>query len=104
MITALTFIFKGINYQTVNGDCYERAKYCHGLPINGCLGVSTEEVDLESENQCEYSEDIKERCNQLGEKICQNGSSNDWGKNAYVRNIQCSSWMSEYDFEVKACN
>lgn len=103
-LISLVTMVNGFNTGEYQGECYERSVVCHGIPVDGCLGFPSESIEVNEENECDSSEDIKERCNNVKQELCTDrGAPANWSEISYVRDLECSRWMEEYEFEVEEC-
>lgn len=104
LVLIFLFMFSGLGTVQINGDCYVKEKTCYGIPgENGCIGIQTQTVKVEDRASCGYVEEIKSECRSLKQDLCGTSLEQNWSQNSYTRNLKCSRWMSEYDFEVQQC-
>lgn len=81
---------------SINGECYNRDTVCVGLPTENCLGLQFEEINIESEQKCDKSEEIISTCEDFGRNLCEAGQMN-WKDSAEVSGLKCSQWNQKYD-------
>lgn len=102
VLLAMTTI--GIKQGVAQGTCYQRNTICHGAPIGEtCLGFQREEITLEEKSECEELSEIEESCNQLKQRACMQGNTENWVESSTTSNLRCSRWIEGYDLEVERC-
>lgn len=78
------------------GDCYTRETICIGYESDNCIGLEFDRLEIDSEDKCDKSDEIINRCEQFGESLCEDGQT-DWRDSAEVSGLKCSQWSQKYN-------
>lgn len=89
----------GMPVTRAEGTCYVKNVRCHGLAVDGCLGVKETSYNYEPKDQCSAIQNITRECNRIGEKLAEqnNGSiGTSWASLAQVEGRSCEEWRQVY--------
>ena len=108
IVIAFSFImFRGLVVFEAYSECQETEIICRGIPFSdSCLGFESEEKNILEEDKCESVDEIENRCENLGSKICDTNNRSigtKWGDQALVFGETCEAWSSEYSFSLRSC-
>lgn len=93
----------GIPGYSAKGTCYVKKTRCHGLPVDGCIGVRSRKTDFVPRQECGQLQNITSRCNRVGEEIAaiNNGSiGTRWAPLAEVEGKTCERWHEAYGINL----
>lgn len=93
----------GIPLTQAESTCYVKNVRCHGLALDGCIGVKQTSYDYDAPGECSAIENITQECNRIGGKIAEqnNGSiGTEWAELASVEGKTCEEWQRVYSINL----
>ncbi|MFB6145125.1 MAG: hypothetical protein ABEJ99_01320 [Candidatus Nanohaloarchaea archaeon] len=111
-ITAVLVVLVAVAATAVNGFVLRESEgryhktviTCHGLPLDGCIGKTSEDKVFSDINQTERTA-LADRCQKLKGGICSTPDipNETWKSTAQAYGLSCGQWEKAYNLDLGTC-